>query len=145
MTESQQCRFLGNVKSTRRVKGLEDLVIRQCDLKNKGCVAKEDHLKRVPGADVVVCEGCKSFKPLADADLLWLTCPHRGEAVGKITAAGCGCDKAVYACTIKGKCLKKLPTARTKESFGVEMNGVTVCATECEEWKPASNESPSHG
>jgi len=78
--------------------------------------------------------------PLGESGLLqigvdWINCPHRGEPVGAIAKGNCGCDRTIYQCGVQGQCLKKLPTARTRQSFGTELNGVTVCATECFAWR----------
>jgi GT2 family glycosyltransferase len=99
--------------------------------------------------DLHICEGCPSRREPREDDVsvarpdqppviiaaqdAWLVCPHRGEPVGEVTAAGCGCDRTIYACPVKGRCLKKLPTARSRESFGGELWGVTVCQSECRE------------
>lgn len=68
-------------------------------------------------------------------DLRYLTCPHRGMELRPIDGVGCACDRMVYACKIHKECLKKLPATKTREKYGKQMEGVVICATECEEWK----------
>lgn len=61
----------------------------------------------------------------------WVTCPHRTDPVGMLDAPGCSCDRNIYACAVNGKCLMRLPVGMKRERYGDQLDGVTVCNSEC--------------
>ncbi|WP_010584451.1 hypothetical protein [Schlesneria paludicola] len=92
-----------------------------CLKHRKPCAENDNPLK------ILACSQCDDL----DFSTSWINCPNRGEPVGVIDAPGCGCDRTVYACSEKGRCLKRLPLARTAASLGSQLDGVTICKS-CE-------------
>lgn len=60
----------------------------------------------------------------------YLICRHRGDATGKLLNCQCDVDRNIYHCSVKVTCVKKLPPARDRQSYGAELDGVTICS-EC--------------
>ena len=69
------------------------------------------------------CENCPAWEA---AD--YLTCRHRGEPTGETLNCGCEIDRNFYGCSIKGKCLKRLPSGgNARQKYANELTDVTVC------------------
>jgi hypothetical protein len=100
-------------------------VVIGCCAKFAACVADSSQAVRVPGATLGVCEGCHLFAPIIGVD--YLVCPFRGAATGAELVGSCGCDRKIYHCDKKGKCLKRLPVGKSVSAFGAYLDGVTIC------------------
>ena len=123
----RRCDHFEGVIATRTSTGLPDISIGGCAVGDV-CVDTAADLARMPGSSAAVCQGCKLFAEKPDADVAYLVCPYRGQATGRqVKANGCGCDRRIFACELKGLCLKRLPAGKKLESFGDQLDGVTIC------------------
>lgn len=121
----RDCAHFDRVLATRSSDGAGEVVI-GCCAKFAACVADASQAMRVPGATLGVCEGCQLFAPIIGVD--YLVCPFRGAATGaEMVASHCGCDRKIYHCDKKGKCLKRLPVGKSASAFGADLDGVTIC------------------
>ena len=59
-------------------------------------------------------------------DLEYLVCRHRKEPTGDVLNCDCHVDRTIYKCDVKGKCLKRFPTAFRREQYPI-LDKVTVC------------------
>jgi glycosyltransferase involved in cell wall biosynthesis len=121
--------------TTRQRRGSRVIELSHCQQFQQRCVPTPDDVKLIGLKDIVPCQGCHKFVEKITGTGDWLTCEKRGEPVGRVTAAGCNCDKTIYECSVHGQCFKRLPAGRTRQSFGEELDGVTICASDCHEWK----------
>lgn len=59
-------------------------------------------------------------------DVEYLVCRHRREPTGDSLNCECHVDRTIYKCEVKGKCLKRLPTAFRREQYPI-LNDVMIC------------------
>ncbi|HEY0982378.1 hypothetical protein [Schlesneria sp.] len=119
--------------SVRYTRSGRVIPVSHCQQFQTKCAPTADDVVLVGLPSMKSCQGCEKFlEPVAGAD--WITCQFRGEPIGRVTLAGCNCDKLLYACSVHGTCFKRLPPGRTRESFGEQLEGVTICASECQDW-----------
>lgn len=105
-----------------------------------GYCTLEPSTERTVKGPIRDCQTCQSeakpvVKEVFSGDLAWLGCPHRGEATDDRLNCGCNIDRTIYHCAIKGKCIKRLPPGYERATFADELDGVTVCKTECQAWR----------
>ena len=95
------------------------------------CTIAPSELKSKNGP-IPDCKSCKlrpEIPPTAEdpPEADWITCTNRGPAIRKINSLPCQCDKTIYACTIHGEALKRLPTAKTSPALAEALRGVHIC------------------
>jgi hypothetical protein len=129
------CQFLGKLHAT----GSHHPDVYHCLAGRVICTLEQSELRTASGP-VASCDRCESFfvpgqidpDRLLDPDLKYLVCPYREKPTGEqLNASGCGCDRQIYHCELKGRCVKRLPPGRRVESFGEQLTGVTICK-DCE-------------
>ena len=70
-----------------------------------------------------------------NAGLEYLVCDKRGLPSGDALSCNCSIDRTIYLCPLKGRCIKRLPAATTRDDFKGDLLDVTICS-ECEIPKP---------
>lgn len=102
-----------------------------CHLKMVECVASHEDVDAVQSG--VSCDRCAERDPDAIIKLTvprslgWLMCPARGEPTGEELTCECSIDRAIYSCSRKGRCIKKLPSGTTLIQLGPIGEELTVC------------------
>jgi hypothetical protein len=121
-----------------RGRDLTRAVIAHCDLKGSKfgrCV--EANFAFSGGGDFSeadltgVSEEWRSWKPepvpaAKPQEPDYLTCKHRGQSTGDLLNCSCEIDRQIYRCEIRGTCLKRLPSGKSKDRFEI-LRDVEIC------------------